>query len=125
MRCRLILPLLAAAALATPVLAAEEKKNDDNGLYVDLAQTGLPVIQDGRLGNYVFVHVRLNLAPGSNPVQLRTREPFFRDALVRAAHRTPFVIAGEPNKLDEAALKRTMMVEAAKIAGPRAVASVQ
>jgi hypothetical protein len=125
MRRRLILPLLAAVALATPVLAAEEKKNDDNGLYVDLAQTGLPVIQDGRLVNYVFVHVRLNLAPGSNPVQLRTREPFFRDALVRAAHRTPFVIAGEPNKLDEAALKRTMMVEAAKIAGPRAVASVQ
>jgi hypothetical protein len=83
------------------------------------------VIQDGRLVNYVFVHVRLNLAPGSNPVQLRTREPFFRDALVRAAHRTPFAVPGEPNKLDEAALKRTMMIEAAKIVGPRAVASVQ
>ncbi|HTK35271.1 MAG TPA: hypothetical protein VL358_08315 [Caulobacteraceae bacterium] len=124
MRRRLILPLLAAAVLATPVHAAEEKKNDENGLYVDLAQTGLPVIQNGRLVNYVFVHVRLNLTPGSNPVQLRTREPFFRDALVRAAHRTPFVVAGEPNKLDEAALKRVMMVEAAKIAGPRAIASV-
>ena len=126
MRRRLILCLLAFALAATPALAAEEKKNDDsNGLYVDLAQVGLPIIQNGRLVNYVFTQIRLILNPGANPVQLRNKEPYFRDALVRAAHRTPFVIPGNPNKLDEVALKRTMAAEAAKIAGPRAIASVQ
>jgi hypothetical protein len=125
MRRRLILCLL-AAALAGPAFAADDKKPDDNnGLYVDLAEVGLPVIRNGRLVNYVFVQVRLILSPGSNPVQLRTREPYFRDALVRAAHRTPFTLAGDPNRLDVAALKRAMAAEAAKIAGPRAIASVE
>ena len=124
MRRRLIL-LALAAALSTPALAAEEKKDDANGQYVDLAQVGLPVVLDGRLVNYVFAQVRLNLRPGANPVQLRTKEPYFRDALVRAAHRAPFVVAGDPNKLDAGALQRTMLAEAAKIAGPGVVISVQ
>ena len=124
MRRRLIL-LALAAALSTPALAAEEKKDDANGQYVDLAQVGLPVVLDGRLVNYVFAQVRLNLRPGANPVQLRTKEPYFRDALVRAAHRAPCVVAGDPNKLDAGALQRTMLAEAAKIAGPGVVISVQ
>ena len=83
------------------------------------------MVLDGRLVNYVFAQVRLNLRPGANPVQLRTKEPYFRDALVRAAHRAPFVVAGDPNKLDAGALQRTMLAEAAKIAGPGVVISVQ
>ena len=134
MRRRLILLSLAAAlvgwtivpASAPPAFATEEKKPEDTGgQYVDLAQVGLPVIIDGRLVNYVFAQVRLNLRPGANVVQLRTKEPYFRDALVRAAHRTPFTVPGEPNKLNEAALKQAMTVEAARIAGPNALASVQ
>ncbi len=124
MRRRLILSLI-ALVLAEPALAAEDKDKADDGLYVDLAPVGLPVILNGRLVNYVFTQVRLNLTPGSNPVQLRAKEPYFRDALVRAAHRTPFALAGDPDRLDEAALRRVMAVEAARIAGPRAIASVQ
>jgi hypothetical protein len=124
---RLALVLAVGSALAAPAFAAEEKakdKKDDNGLYVDLAQAGLSVVQNGRLVNYVFAQVRLILAPGANPVQLRAKEPYFRDALVHAAFRTPFTIPGDPNKLDEAALKRALRAEAAKIAGPRAIASI-
>jgi hypothetical protein len=129
MRRRLIL-CLAVLAIAAPAFAAEHGKKDGeedkaNGLYVDIAQVGLPVIIKGRLVNYVFAAVRLVLAPGANVVALRTKEPYFRDALVRAAHRTPFTVAGNPNKLDEAALKRVLTVEAARIAGPRAIAAVQ
>jgi hypothetical protein len=123
---RLILSLMLAAA-AGPAFAAETKAREEpaNGLYVDIAQVGLPVIVRGRLVNYVFTSVRLILSPGANVVALRTKEPYFRDALVRAAHRTPFTLPGDLTRLDEAALRRTLAVEAAKIAGPRAIAAVQ
>ena len=125
MRRPLIL-LALAALLATPAFAAEEKKADDaNGNYVDVSAVGLPVVLDGRLVNYVFTQVRLMVRPGSNTVTLREKEPYFRDALVKAGHRTPFSIPGDPNKLDEAALQRVMAVEAAKIAGPGVVVAVQ
>lgn len=126
MRRRMILSLALVAATAGSALAAEEKAADVTaGLYLDLAQVALPIVVGGRLFNYVFVQVRLNLAPGTNSAALRAKEPYFRDALVRAAHRTPFVLPGDGNRIDEAALKRALMVEAARIAGPRAVASVQ
>ena len=51
----------------------------------------MPIVVDGQLVNYVFVYVRLNLTSGANATRLREKEPFFRDALVRAGHRTPFV----------------------------------
>ena len=127
MRRRLILSLIAAAlALAPAAFAAEaaKKADDSGGLYMDLSTVGLPVIQNGRLVNYVFTQIRLILQPGSNPVALRAKEPYFRDALVRAAHRTPFTLAGDPNRLDDAAMKRALMTEAVRIAGPRAIASV-
>lgn len=128
MRRHLILALVAAAlAFAPAAFAADDKKaaDDSGGLYVDLSTVGLPVIQNGRLVNYVFTQIRLILQPGSNPVALRAKEPYFRDALVRAATRTPFTVPGDPNRLDDAAMKRSLMVEAAKIVGPRAIASVQ
>lgn len=128
MRRRLILSL-ACLVLAGPASAAEHGKAAEaasaNGLYVDIAPVGLPVIVGGRLVNYVFATVRLVLAPGANVITLRAKEPYFRDALVRAAHRTPFVLPGDLTKLDEAALRRALMAEAARIAGPRAIASVQ
>jgi flagellar basal body-associated protein FliL len=128
MRRRLILALV-AFAVAAPAFAAEHGKKDAEedkgaGLYVDIAQVGLPVIIKGRLVNYVFVAVRLNLASNANVSALRAKEPYFRDALVKAAHRTPFVVAKNPNVLDEAALKRVMLAEANRIAGGRGVTGV-
>ena len=55
---------------------------------------------------------------------LRDKEPYFRDALVRAAHRTPFTDPRSFIKLDEAALKRFMAAESARIAGPGAVTTI-
>ncbi len=48
--------------------------------------------------NYVFVIVRINLTTTANAAQLREKEPFFRDALVRAGHRTPFSQSGGPDR---------------------------
>ncbi|WP_309093074.1 hypothetical protein [Phenylobacterium sp.] len=96
----------------------------DPGQYVDLLPVALPIVAEGRLVNYVFVYVRINLTGAALPNKLREREPHFRDALVRAGHRTPFTQAGDYNKIDAAKLAATMMREAAAIAGPGQVRSV-
>lgn len=122
--------LLAAALLtASPAAlstagAAEKDAAPPMTQYVDISPIAAPIVLQGRLINYIFVTVRLNLAPGADSAAVRDKEPFFRDALVRAAYRTPFVKPGDYTHINEPALKSVMMVEGARIAGPRTVISV-
>jgi hypothetical protein len=120
--------LLAAAPLAllaAPAFASGEKEEKVVvGQYVDLSPVALPIVVDGRLVNYVFAYVRINLTAGANSVKLREKEPFFRDALVRAGHRTPFTNPKDYTVLDSAKLTAALAREAAVIAGPGAVKSV-
>lgn len=90
-----------------------------------MAPLALPVISQGRLRNYVFVSLRLRLAPGVDPEAMQEKEPYFRDALVRAGHRMPFTLASDWTRLDETALKRTMMLEAARLVGPGVIIGVE
>jgi hypothetical protein len=69
--------------------------------------------------NYIFLKVRLNLTLSADATKLRTKEPYFRDALVRAAHRTPFTDPKSYVRIDEARLKAVLLKEAGLIAGPR------
>jgi hypothetical protein len=124
MRRALVLALLIAAG--SPVAASAAGAGEPKvGQYVDLAPVGLPIISDGRLRNYVFVNVRLQLRDGADPLKLREKEPYFRDALVRASHRRPFVVAGDWARIDEARLKSEMLGQAAAVAGPGVVTAVQ
>lgn len=120
--------LLAAAVLllaAAPAQAAEPKKKEgDVGQYVDLQPTGLPIMSNGRLVNYVFVVVRINLTTSANAAKLREKEPFFRDALVRAGHRTPFTNPADLTQVDAARLSATLARDAAAIVGPGQIRSV-
>ena len=94
------------------------------GQYVDLQPVGLPVVARGQLLNYVFVYVRVNLAAGADVSRLRDKEPYFRDALVRMAHRTPFTVPGDYNRIDEAKLTAALTREASAIVGAGAIRSV-
>ena len=105
-------------------MAAEDAARKEVGQYVDLQPVGLPVNVDGLLVNYVFVNVRLNLAPGADTSRWRAKEPFFRDALVRAGHQTPFNAPGDYDKIDVARLVASVMRDAQAIAGPGVVRSV-
>jgi len=110
------LTLLTSAAIAdTP----------EAGQYVDLAPVALPVVVDGRLVNYVFVYIRINLTPGANLAQWRDHEPYFRDALVRLGHRTPFTLPGDSTRIDAERLKAALFQAASAITGPGQVASIQ
>ena len=94
--------LLAAALITGLSVSAEaadtkgKEKEAENLSYVSIAPVAVPVIVNGKVVNYVFVNVRIDLMPSANSMKLREREPFFRDALVRAAHRTPLSSGGGP-----------------------------
>jgi hypothetical protein len=115
---------LVILALASPARAAEDKQPKAVGQYVDLQPVAMPVIVNNQLVNYVFVYVRINLTAGADVIRLRTKEPFFRDALVREGHRTPFIVPGDWQRVDEAKLSAAMIKDAREIAGPDNVASV-
>ena len=123
---RLVL-IVALLLGASPAMAAGAPKKDAKapaGQYVDLSPVGLPVMGEGRLVNYAFVYVRLNLSPSADMVKLRAKEPMFRDALVRLGHRTPLNKPDDYMRIDEARLKSGLMREVVAIAGPGAVTSI-
>lgn len=124
---RLLIPLLAlciCAASATGHAAEDKKKKGAEGLDVNMPAVALPVLFHGRVVNYIFVTLRLMLKPGSDPVKLREKEPYFRDALVRLASRTALNQPADLSKINEGLLKADMIAECAKIVGPGLVTSV-
>lgn len=88
--------------------------------YINLATVALPVITNGRLVNYVFASVRINLRPGSDVIKLREKEPYLRDALIRSAHRTPFSVLNDDTRINESLLTTALMREARTYLGPSA-----
>ena len=114
--------LAAVAMLAGPVRAAGggEKKDKPDERVVNVSTVAAPIVWRGRLVNYVFVTTRLKLAPGADKEKLSAGEPYYRDALVRVAHRTPFIDEHDLTRVDERALTFALLREAARIAGPRA-----
>jgi hypothetical protein len=123
MRASLIL-MVSALAIAAPAVAGEGGAKPAVGQYVDLQPVAVPVVDGGRLRNYVFVSVRLNLAARVDPTVLRAKAPYFRDALVRTSHRTPFSVPGDWTRIDEAALKASLYRQASAIAGPGVITGV-
>ena len=124
---RNLLALLPALMFAGPAAAAggSGKAADKGGSpqYIDISPVALPVTIGSRVVNYIFVGVRLNLTAMANVQKLREREPFFRDALVRAGHRAPFTGKSDFTTVDVERLKAVMMKEAARL-GAKDVQSV-
>jgi hypothetical protein len=117
---------LILALASAPAVASEPKsKSEESGQYVAVSPVGLPVVVGGKVINYVFVTVRIDLSPTANAAKLREREPYFRDALVRAGNRTPFTLATDYTKIDEKMLIAAMTRDAVAIAGPGAVRGVK
>jgi len=126
---RLLALVIPFVLLFSGVAAASEKKEGkatekDAGQYVDLLPVALPVVVDGRLVNYIFVNVRINLTSRANAANLRAKEPFFRDALVRSGHRAPFVVASDLEKIDGAKVAASLARDAAALVGPGQIAGV-
>ncbi|MDQ1153518.1 hypothetical protein [Brevundimonas sp. SORGH_AS_0993] len=116
---------VAGLAVATPAIASPSGGRSAEPPALSIPGLGLPVIEGGRLRNYVFVSMKLILGAGKTVEQMRSKEAFFRDALVRAAHRTPFTVPGDWTRLDERALSNALIAAADGISGRGSVARVQ
>ena len=117
--------ILASAALSACATSAAAEDAPAGGQSLSMPGVGLPIITDGRLRNYVFVSLRLHLGPSATPEAMRAKEAFLRDALVRAGHRTPFVVPDDWTRIDAAAVSASLMRSAATIAGRGAVSRVE
>lgn len=113
------------AVSATPAVAAPSGDAAPTAATLNLVPVGLPVIEGGRLRNYVFVQLRLHLAAGRTAEMVRPHDPFIRDALVKAAHRVPFGVAGDWTRLSERAVVAATLAAARAVAGEGVVASVE
>ncbi|WP_313015041.1 hypothetical protein [Brevundimonas sp.] len=121
--------LIAAGTVALtgglPHPAAASSEASAAPASLSIAGLGLPVIDGGRLRNYVFVALRLELGAGKTMEQIKPKEAFFRDALVRAAHRTPFTVPGDWTRLDERALSAALVSASAAISGRGSIRRVE
>ncbi len=115
-----VLPVAAAAAPASASGGGQS-----SGGVLNVSGVGLPIIARGRIQNYVFVSLRLHLGGSATPESMRLKEAYLRDALVRAGHRTPFVVPDDWTRIDVAALSASLMRSAATIADRGSVARVE
>lgn len=125
MRRRTLIAAGTTVALAPRMALASDPKPGAAPATLEIENLGLPVIADGRLRNYVFVEVRLLIAAGQPQEAVRAKAPYLRDALVRAAHATPFTRPNDWNSLDATALSAAMMRAAATIVGRGKVTRVE
>ncbi len=121
MRRPAIAAVIAALSLAAPALA-DERAPPAPTLLMNPAP--LPISDKGRLVNYIFVTLRLVCRPGADMVRIRAKEPFFRDAMVRAAARSSMAEADNVH-VDFAKLRAAMLRDAAAIAGPGEITDVK
>ncbi len=123
MRRRDLIASVPALAVAAPALAGPDTAPAE-APSLNIAGVGLPIIVEGRVRNYIFVTVRLTLG-NATPEALRLKEPYFRDALVKAAHRTPFVVPNDWTVIDARAVSAALMRMAPTIAGRGAITGAQ
>lgn len=91
---------------------------------MDAPYLAVPVIREGQLVNYLFVSLRIEIAPGVDLWRTRERAHFLRDALVRASHGNDLAAAEDNNTLDEARALAVYRAAAVQALGERAVAGV-
>lgn len=116
--------VLPAAAVASTAAAGETPRSS-GGATVNISGVGLPVIAEGRLRNYVFVSMRLHLGGAATVESMRGKEAYLRDALVRAGHRTPFIVPNDWTRIDTDLMSASLMRSAAAIVGRGSISRVE
>jgi hypothetical protein len=116
---------LANAAGDPPVKAkGGEGDQELSSRSMDAPYLAVPVVRDGRLVNYLFVSIRVEIAAGVDLWRTRERAHFLRDALVRASHAHDLADPGDDNLLNEARAIQVYHAAAVQALGERAVAGV-
>lgn len=107
---------LSARAAAQPAEHAADTSRTMEAPYI-----AVPVVRNGTLVNYLFVTLRLDVAPGVDLWRTRERAHFLRDALIRAAHRTSLVDPARDDQLNRPAALAAFRAAAVEALGAQAV----
>ena len=115
---------------AAPTSARSEEKKPGEGpseadLRLDLSGMGLPVLQDGRVMNYVFVRLRINFNPGIARPDIEAGEPFIRERMLKSSYRTPLNSGTDLMALDPKKLEALTISSARAVYGAAKVRSVE
>ena len=126
---RLFLSLAVGLMASGPAFARSEKKKEGEEQALDpsykLGSMTIPIIVNGRIVNYVFVALTLKLSSGGDVGGFKAQEPALRDAIMRAAYRTPFVRPDTWQEVDGPRLKAFVLSQCAVLFGKGKVASVE
>jgi hypothetical protein len=124
---RKIAPTLAliAAFSVTPVMAEEGSATIKIDPSIPLSPVAVPITENGKLVNYVFLSIKIILSPKADLYKLVSQEPYYRDALVRIGHRQNLGVPGDPNRVDEALLKAALKREVASFIDPSLIARIE
>ncbi len=112
------------AVLALPARAGEGGEKKETAPMVQLQSLAIPITVNGRLANYLFLSIRINLTDKAPEAKVREKEPYFRDAVVRVSSKISFNKDGRDDQLDQARFKAALLPEFARIAGPNVVKSI-
>ena len=120
-------------AVASPALASAKKKEEKKGEgeapapdpIVKMQPFAAPIVENGKLVNYIFLNLSLKMAEGVPVTVMEGQEPILRDAVIRAAYRTPFNKADSYNEVDAVKLKALVLREAVTLVGKGKVASIE
>jgi hypothetical protein len=118
----LVLAIVPPSAWASAPEAKQEEAAADRKVVAPNVVT--PVVRDGKLVNYLFVTVEVELADGANATQLRDRVQFLRDSLLRASHRTVLADPADDRRLNYAAAKPVFAAAANEALGAQNIKKV-
>jgi thiamine-monophosphate kinase len=122
----LFLCLALAISVAPAALAAKPKAEEAVAIApsMDQALIVVPVVREGRLVNYLFVSMRLELA-GGDVFKHQEKAHFVREALLFASHKAPLHDLQDSKKLNEAVAKAEFLAAARGVLGEKSVAGVK
>ena len=117
-----VAPLVAAPA--AHAAGSGEAAKADAERYIEADNVITPVLRNGKLANYLFVSVRVDLPDQGDIWRLRSRSHFLRDALLRATHRAALADAADDRKLNQAVALAAFRAAAVEVLGANGVKSV-
>jgi len=103
---------------------AEGEEAAASSRSMDAPYLAVPVVRDGQLVNYLFVSIRIEIAPGVDLWRTRERAHFLRDALVRASHANDLSDPADNNALNDARAIAVYHAAAVEALGAQAVGAV-
>jgi hypothetical protein len=120
----LVLALALAVFGLTAAQAAEAEK-PSAAETIEVSNLAIPIVRNGRLENYLFATVGVELADGADWRKLRERAHIVRDSFIRAVHRADLAKPDDIFALNEAALNTLLTPEANAVLGAKSIKSLK